>query len=73
MSLVPFLSEVIKIKRTVRTGWKRKNVPEPESVSDHMYFMALMALVATPEHLRRGETIELRCSFMVLRVNSYAY
>jgi len=59
MSLVPFLSEVIKIKRTVRTGWKRKNVPEPESVSDHMYFMALMALVATPEHLNKDKCIKI--------------
>ena len=59
MSLLPFLSEVIKIKRTVRTGWKRKNVPEPESVSDHMYFMALMALVATPEHLNKDKCIKI--------------
>ena len=59
MSLIPFLSEVIKIKRTVRTGWKRKNVPEPESVADHMYFMALMALVATPDHLNKDKCIKI--------------
>ena len=45
MNFLPFLSEVIKIKKTVRSGWRLRNVPEPESVADHMYFMSLMALV----------------------------
>ncbi|KAA3674576.1 uncharacterized protein DEA37_0014360 [Paragonimus westermani] len=31
--------------RTVRTGWTRHDIERPESVSDHMYRMALMATV----------------------------
>lgn len=32
------------LKKTKRTGWIQNEIPNPESVSDHMYRMALMAL-----------------------------
>ncbi|TPP64215.1 HD domain containing protein 2 [Fasciola gigantica] len=32
-------------ERTVRTGWTRYEIDQPESVSDHMYRMALMTTV----------------------------
>ena len=39
-----FLMEAIQLKQTVRTGWTLRNVPHPESVADHSYNMALIAL-----------------------------
>ncbi|KAF8562864.1 hypothetical protein P879_06661 [Paragonimus westermani] len=44
-SVVQFLSVCGRLKRTVRTGWTRHDIERPESVSDHMYRMALMATV----------------------------
>lgn len=35
------------LQRTPRTGWVYRNVKEPESVSDHMYRMAIMSLTIT--------------------------
>mgnify|MGYP000384356317 CR=1 FL=1 len=58
-NILPFLREVIKIKQTVRTGWKRVGIPNPESVSDHMYFMALMALSASPPNVDRSRCIQI--------------
>ena len=34
-------------------------IPSPESVSDHMYFMSIMALVATPSDLDRSKCIQI--------------
>ncbi|KAM3172256.1 hypothetical protein ACTXT7_014933, partial [Hymenolepis weldensis] len=42
-SVLHFLLACGKIKRTVRTGWTRYGVNEPESVADHMYRMALLS------------------------------
>jgi putative hydrolase of HD superfamily len=58
-NFLPFLREVVQIKQTVRTGWQRMGIQRPESVSDHMYFMALMALTATPEHLDKSRCIQI--------------
>ncbi|PVD31926.1 hypothetical protein C0Q70_07352 [Pomacea canaliculata] len=35
-------------QRVQRTGWVRKGVKRPESVADHMYRMAMMAMLAPP-------------------------
>uniref|UniRef100_A0A8C9G1I7 HD domain-containing protein n=1 Tax=Pavo cristatus TaxID=9049 RepID=A0A8C9G1I7_PAVCR len=35
-----------------RTGWVYRNVAKPESVSDHMYRMAMMALVTEDKKLQ---------------------
>lgn len=35
------------LERVPRTGWVYRKVQDPESVSDHMYRMALMSLVIT--------------------------
>ena len=40
-------------QRVPRTGWVYRNVQKPESVSDHMYRMAVMALVTKDEHLNK--------------------
>ncbi|XP_033619042.1 HD domain-containing protein 2 [Fukomys damarensis] len=46
-------------KRVPRTGWVYRNVENPESVSDHMYRMALMAMVTRDDRLNRDRCIRL--------------
>ncbi|XP_023385606.1 HD domain-containing protein 2 [Pteropus vampyrus] len=45
--------------RVPRTGWVYRNVERPESVSDHMYRMAVMALVTKDDHLNKDRCIRL--------------
>ncbi|CAH8666748.1 unnamed protein product [Dicrocoelium dendriticum] len=51
-NLIRFLTTCGRLKRTTRTGWTRYDIDQPESVADHMYRMALMAVVlpATERH-----------------------
>lgn len=42
------MSLVGQLKRVRRTGWVKRNVSNPESVSDHMYRMSLLAFLAEP-------------------------
>lgn len=43
--LLKFMSLVGKLKSTKRTGWVYRGVQSPESVSDHMYRMAIMSFL----------------------------
>ncbi|XP_078345979.1 5'-deoxynucleotidase HDDC2-like [Oculina patagonica] len=43
--LLKFMSLVGKLKSTKRTGWVYRGVKSPESVSDHMYRMAIMSFL----------------------------
>ncbi|ELW69827.1 HD domain-containing protein 2, partial [Tupaia chinensis] len=54
-----FLRLVGQLKRVPRTGWVYRNVKRPESVSDHMYRMAVMAMVTRDEHLNKDRCIRL--------------
>jgi len=48
------------IKKVKRAGWVRKNVDDPESVADHMYRMAMMALALPPDSgLDRDKCIKI--------------
>src|SRR5690554_6859406 len=47
-SLLDFFLVAGKVKSLRRTGWVDREVRDPESVADHMYRMALMALVLAP-------------------------
>jgi putative hydrolase of HD superfamily len=44
-----FLQYCGDIKRVRRTGWVRKGIRDVESVSDHMYRMAVMAMLFTSD------------------------
>ncbi|NWI16543.1 HDDC2 protein, partial [Crypturellus soui] len=46
-------------QRVQRTGWVRRKVERPESVSDHMYRMAVMALAAGDASLDKGRCVRL--------------
>jgi hypothetical protein len=39
-----FLNLIEGLKTTLRRGWVLRDVPDPESVSDHMYRMAIVCL-----------------------------
>ncbi|XP_072029439.1 5'-deoxynucleotidase HDDC2-like [Amphiura filiformis] len=58
--IIEFMSLVGELKRVPRTGWVRNEVKEPESVSDHMYRMAVMSMLITPqESLDRNRCIKI--------------
>ncbi|XP_010357329.1 HD domain-containing protein 2 isoform X2 [Rhinopithecus roxellana] len=56
-SLLQFLRLVGQLKRVPRTGWVYRNVQRPESVSDHMYRMAVMAMVIKDDRLNKDRLI----------------
>ncbi|XP_037700031.1 5'-deoxynucleotidase HDDC2 [Choloepus didactylus] len=58
-SLLRFLRLVGHLKRVPRTGWVYRKVENPESVSDHMYRMAVMALVTRDDHLNKDRCVRL--------------
>ncbi|XP_075859109.1 5'-deoxynucleotidase HDDC2 isoform X1 [Microcebus murinus] len=58
-SLLQFLRLVGQLKRVPRTGWIYRNVEQPESVSDHMYRMAVMAMVTKDDHLNKDRCVRL--------------
>ncbi len=51
--IIDFLWEAMILKRTPRTGWQRRGVSHVESVAEHSFGTALVALVLT-EALRKG-------------------
>lgn len=58
--LLSFFRFVGKLKTIKRTGWVKRGVHEPESVSDHMYRMALMAMaVGGNDSARRDRLIKM--------------
>ncbi|CAH9093207.1 unnamed protein product [Cuscuta europaea] len=45
-SAIDFLTLCHRLKTTKRTGWVYRGVKDPESISDHMYRMGVMALIS---------------------------
>jgi putative hydrolase of HD superfamily len=46
--ILSVLTDVGKLKRLKRAGWVRVGIPEPESVADHSFRLALLALLVGP-------------------------
>ena len=61
--LLKFMSLVGKLKSTKRTGWVYRGVQSPESVSDHMYRMAIMSFLLSgrksDSNIKRDHCIKL--------------
>lgn len=57
-SILQFLRLIGSLKTTKRTGWVRNRVSLPESISDHMYRMSLIALTL-PTSANRDKLIRL--------------
>ncbi|XP_061668233.1 HD domain-containing protein 2 [Syngnathoides biaculeatus] len=59
MKMLQFLKLIGQLKRVPRTGWVYRKVKDPESVSDHMYRMALMSLTITDPTVDKDKCIKL--------------
>ncbi|KAJ7114134.1 HD domain-containing protein [Mycena epipterygia] len=46
-----FFHLIEKLKTQKRTGWVDNNIPNPESISDHMYRMAMLAMCSSDQKL----------------------
>ncbi|KAF5332205.1 hypothetical protein D9611_008177 [Ephemerocybe angulata] len=46
-----FIHILERLKTQKRTGWVNHKVPNPESISDHMYRMAILAMLTTDKTL----------------------
>lgn len=49
MNYIEFALTVGKLKSLKRTGWVRRNVPNPESVADHSFRTAILAMTLSPQ------------------------
>ncbi|XP_071804721.1 5'-deoxynucleotidase HDDC2-like isoform X1 [Asterias amurensis] len=59
-STIEFMRLVGQLKRVKRTGWVNSKVEEPESVADHMYRMAVLAmLIPEGQGLRRDHCVKM--------------
>ncbi|WEW59604.1 hypothetical protein PRK78_005078 [Emydomyces testavorans] len=47
-SPIPFFHLLERLKTTKREGWRRFGIKDGESISDHMYRMAVMTMLAPP-------------------------
>ncbi|KAG8011214.1 HD domain-containing protein 2 [Nibea albiflora] len=57
--MLQFMKLIGQLKRVPRTGWVYRNVKKPESVSDHMYRMAMMSLTITDPTVDKDRCIKL--------------
>ncbi|TNN35737.1 HD domain-containing protein 2 [Liparis tanakae] len=58
-NMLQFMKLIGQLKRVPRTGWVYRNVQKPESVSDHMYRMAVMSLTITDPTVDKSRCIKL--------------
>jgi putative hydrolases of HD superfamily len=49
MKLIQFFENVGKLKTIKRTGWVKAKVPSPESVAEHSFRTAVMAMILAPK------------------------
>ncbi|XP_030628648.1 5'-deoxynucleotidase HDDC2 [Chanos chanos] len=58
-NMLKFMKLVGQLKRVPRTGWVYRNVKHPESVSDHMYRMSVMALTIQDSSINKERCMKL--------------
>ncbi|XP_023652898.1 5'-deoxynucleotidase HDDC2 [Paramormyrops kingsleyae] len=58
-NMLQFMKLIGQLKRVPRTGWVYKSIQKPESVSDHMYRMSMMALTITDSTINKDRCIKL--------------
>lgn len=57
--LLDFMSIIGRLKTTKRTGWVYNNVKQPESVSDHMYRMSILAFLVEDPTVDKNKCIKM--------------
>jgi len=48
--LLDLAMEVGILKRVIRTGWQKKGVADPESVAEHTFRTAILAMILAPQY-----------------------
>lgn len=49
MKIIQIIGIIGKLKHLKRAGWVKNNIPDPESVAEHSFMVAVMALVLAEE------------------------
>ncbi len=49
MDFIKFFHNLEGVKKELRQGWVREGIPKPESIADHSYRVAMMALILSPQ------------------------
>ncbi|KPA86499.1 hypothetical protein ABB37_00647 [Leptomonas pyrrhocoris] len=57
--VIKFLHTMGRLKDTARRGWVDNALPNPESISDHMYRMSLMCMMCPDTALNRDKMIRM--------------
>ncbi|XP_014216991.1 HD domain-containing protein 2 [Copidosoma floridanum] len=58
--IIEFMQYIGRLKHIKRTGWVRKNIPDPETISGHMYRMAMLSFLVDPKkNLNKSKLIEM--------------
>ncbi|CAG8678262.1 5118_t:CDS:2, partial [Funneliformis mosseae] len=57
--LLEFFHIIEKLKKTKRTGWVIKNIENPESISDHMHRMSILALLLNDDNLDKNKCVKM--------------
>jgi len=48
-----------RLKTTQREGWRRFNIPNPESISDHMYRMSIISMLCPDPSINRDHCVKM--------------
>ncbi|TFK39492.1 HD domain-containing protein [Crucibulum laeve] len=54
-----FIHIIERLKTQKRTGWVNNNIPDPESISDHMYRMAMLSMISSDSTLDTSKCIAM--------------
>ncbi len=60
MDDISVYTELMKLKTVLRQGWLRKGIKDPESVADHVYGVAILALTCPlPKGMDRNRLVKM--------------
>lgn len=57
--MAAFLEIVSRLKTQKRTGWIDRDVPQPESIADHMYRMGVISMLSGRSDLDIGRCVQI--------------
>ena len=57
--MIDFLAQISQLKITKRTGWVNSEIPNPESISDHMYRMAIIAMLIKDKEIDKDRLLKI--------------
>lgn len=57
--MIDFLVQISQLKTTKRTGWLNHGIKQPESISDHMYRMSIIAMMIKDDTIDKNKLIQM--------------